>query len=300
MNRIVPFALVLFSVSYTACDDNRPAVPPTPVNPFMKAEGPALVVAHRGGRDLFPENTMTAFDGAVSLGVDILEMDICLTSDDVAVTIHDVTIDRTCEGSGAVLSYTFEELQAFNFGYHFQAGDGSFPYRDDPVRIPRLEQVFAAHPSALMIIEIKNPGATGKRAARILHDLAVEYNMADNVAVFSFQDDVMQYFRSINTGGLYTGGSVSDAVAFLLAAIGNNESDFRRNVDVFSLPVELEGINLITASDRIIEAAGNAGIAIHFWTINNREEMEQLVGNGADGIITDKPDLLLDIIGETG
>lgn len=270
--------------------------PVIPTNSFMKGAGETLVVAHRGGRDLWPENTMVAFTNARQSGVDVLEIDVCLTSDDILVTIHDVTIDRTCEASGQVLSYTFEELQQFNFGYHFRDEDGSYPYRDDPVRIPRIETILDQLGDMRMIIEIKNPGSTGKRAAQLLHDLVAERNLQDHVAVFSFEDAVMEHFRRINTGGVLTGGSIADAIAFVQAAYGGNEADFRRDVDVFSFPTELQGLDLITAADFIIEAGRNVGIAIHYWTINDPEEMASLVEKGVDGIITDKPDALQEVI----
>ena len=296
-----PLFLLILILSSCDSGDVDPVV--IPVNPFMKTDAEqSLIIAHRGGRSLFPENTLVAFDGAIQMGVDVLEFDVCLTSDDVLVSIHDVLIDRTCDSSGAVLDYTYEELQAFNFGYHFKAADGSFPFRDDPVRIPRLEQILDQHAASRMIIEIKNPGATGKRAAQILHDLVTEYNMEEKVVIFSFEDAVMQHLRSINTSDLYIGGSISDAIAFVLAAIDYNEEHFRREVDVFSFPTELEGIelDLITSSERIIEAANNRGIAIYYWTINEEDMMINLIEKEVDGIITDKPDIMQEVLIDLG
>lgn len=159
-----------------------------------------LVIAHRGGRNLAPENTLVAFDNAVAMGVDVLEMDVCVTADGIAVTLHDLTIDRTSDGSGDVSTFTFEELQAFNFGAKFRALNGTYPYADVHVPIPSVEQIFARHPNQLMEIEIKSPGALGRVAARELVRLIEAYGMARKVIVFSFFDDVMQYYRSVAPG----------------------------------------------------------------------------------------------------
>ncbi len=122
-------------------------------NPFMKKAGaPALIVAHRGGAKLAPENTLAAFDNALALGVDVLEMDVCLTKDNVLVAIHDLTIDRTCEASGNVRNYTFDELRQFNFAYNFKNAAEEYPYRNNQVLIPHIEEIFERYPNTYMMI----------------------------------------------------------------------------------------------------------------------------------------------------
>lgn len=97
-------------------------------NPFLRPEGAApFVVAHGGCKHLFPENTMAAFDGAVALGVDMLEMDVRLTADSVLVTHHDDTLRRTSDGEGLIIGYTLEELGRFNFGAKFAGLERSIP-----------------------------------------------------------------------------------------------------------------------------------------------------------------------------
>ena len=112
-------------------------------NPFLRPEGAApFVVAHGGCKHLFPENTMVAFDGAVALGVDMLEMDVRLTADSVLVTHHDDTLRRTSDGEGLIIGYTLEELGRFNFGAKFAGLEKKYPYRNCRVRITTLESVL--------------------------------------------------------------------------------------------------------------------------------------------------------------
>lgn len=268
-------------------------------NPFLTETGkPSMVVAHRGGRGLYPENTLVAFDSAVILGVDVLEMDVALTKDSVLVTIHDETIDRTCDTTGKVIDYTYAELQAFNFGYNFETASGTFPYRANPVRIPRLEDIFAQHPNEFMVIEIKDGGETGKRAADKLMHFIRTYNMKEHVAAFSFSNEVMDYFHSINTDDVFTGAAINDGLSFVLGVRANPDTVLPIRVDVFAFPLDMFGIDL--SSDTIIRAAHRHNAAIHYWTINDKDEMKTLIQKGADGIITDRPDLMQEALTELG
>lgn len=132
-------------------------------NPFLRPEGAApFVVAHGGCKHLFPENTMVAFDGAVALGVDMLEMDVRLTADSVLVTHHDDTLRRTSDGEGLIIGYTLEELGRFNFGAKFAGLEKKYPYRNCRVRITTLESVLLRYGSVRrMFLEIKGEGGEG-------------------------------------------------------------------------------------------------------------------------------------------
>lgn len=282
---------------FSACKEEEQE--PQNRNPFLIEAGTATQnVAHRGGRNLYPENTLVAFDSAALLNVDVLEMDVHLTKDSILVTIHDETIDRTCDTTGLVIDYTYAELQAFNFGYNFEASDGSFPYRVNPVRIPKMEDIFAQHSDELMVIEIKDGGAAGLLAADKLMALIRQYNMQKKVAAFSFSNDVMDYFHSINTDGVFTGASVGDGLSFVLAVRANPDTTLLVRADVLAFPQSMLGINL--TSDTIISAAHRHNVAIHYWTINDKDDMKALIQKGADGVMTDRPDLMQEALEELG
>jgi len=295
-----PLGYLTIIILFAACEKESEIEPEiTDPYPFMISQGePALVIAHRGGKSLRPENTMEAFNNAVNIGVDVLEMDVVLTKDCVLVTIHDVTIDNTSDSTGNVSEYTFQELQQLNFGYQFQDANGSYPYRGNPVRIPRLEDVFIQHPDELISVEIKDLGDRGKLAGEKLNALISTYSMASKVITYSFIDEVMAHLHSINTENYFTGATFSESFNFVTAAMAGNDSSVSVTADVFAFPTNLIGIDL--TSDTIIQAVHRHSVAIHYWTINDKEEMKSLILKGADGIITDKPDLMQEALMELG
>lgn len=289
--------LACVGLSCFSCKDDEQE--PEAANPFLIKPGDATQnVAHRGGTRLYPENTLVAFDSAALLGVDVLEMDVHLTKDSVLVTIHDESVDRTCDTAGNVIDFTYDELKAFNFGYNFQATDGSYPYRAHPVRIPRLEDILARHGNALMVIEIKDAATAGMRAADKLLALLRQYDMQKKVAVFSFSDDVMDYFHSINTEGICTGASLTDGLSFVLAVRANPDTTLAVRAGMFAFPQVMLSVNL--TSDTIIRAAHRHNVAIHYWTINDKNTMKTLIQKGADGVMTDRPDLMKEALQELG
>src|SRR5512142_834438 len=109
--------------------------------------GPPLLVAHRGGAGLAPENTLPAFLSARDdWGADMIELDIHLTADGQVVVIHDPVVDRTTDGSGPVAAKTLAELRELDAGYRFTTTEHSYPFRRQGVRIPLLAEVLEALP----------------------------------------------------------------------------------------------------------------------------------------------------------
>ena len=290
--------MLLLTLLLPSCGDDDPTQPDG--NPFLITPGErTLVIAHRGGRDLAPENTLAAFDTAVGLEVDVLEMDLALTKDSVLVTIHDLAVDRTSDTTGLVIDFTYQELQEFNFGYNFEDDNGNYPYRSNAVKIPRIEEVFARYPNELMMIEVKDQGETGIAAARKLNALIVANNLQKQVAVFSFSDAVKGEFPNIIHEDIQIGASLLDGFQFVEAANAANDSLISSlPLNLFAFPMEFGGIDL--ADPVLIEAAHRNDLSIHYWTINKKEDMETLISKGVDGIMTDKPDLLINTLRDLG
>ena len=106
---------------------------------------PIRVIGHRGAAAYAPENTLPSFEHAVEVGADGVELDLHCTADGHLVVIHDDTLERTTDGSGAVEERTLEELRGFDAGYRFTPDRGeTFPFRGRGVRIPTFEEVLAA------------------------------------------------------------------------------------------------------------------------------------------------------------
>ena len=114
-----------------------------------------LVLAHRGGCALGPENTLAAFDRGMAAGADGLELDVRLSADGVPVVHHDLTLDRTTSASGLVADYTADQLKRVDAAHRFESG-GTYPFRGQGVGVPTLEEVLRRYSNARIVVEMKD------------------------------------------------------------------------------------------------------------------------------------------------
>lgn len=264
-------------------------------NPFMISEGEdPWIIAHGGSKALWPENTMMAFEGSMALNVDALEMDVNLTKDGILVTHHDETIDRMSDGEGKVSDYTYEELLQFNFGKGFTDLNGDQPYTDQQVPIAALEDVMARFPDTPLIIEIKNSGELGEQAADELIRLIESYDIKDRTIVASFSDEVIDYISEVSDNSILVSAPSKQARRLVLSTKTATGFIHWPKTMAAQLPMESSGLNL--AKKRIVKSAHRHNMAIHYWTINNKEDMELLINLGVDGLITDRPDLMKEVL----
>lgn len=270
-----------------------------PQNTFILEDGQRpWVIAHGGAKDLFPENTMLAFRGASQIGVDALEMDLCMTSDEQIVCHHDLTINRTSDGEGNLIDYTFAELQAFNFGADFDNPDGESPYKDSMVQIPLLREVIESFPGVPLVIELKNRGENGKRAAEVLTSLLDKYDLADRVIVASFSKEVLDHFQEFSDNKYMVSASEEETEDFVFSGLSGVSFLYRPKSVAVQIPMSQAGINLSTS--RVINSAHSRNMAVHYWTIDDPDDMKLLIQNGADGLITDRPDIMWEVLEELG
>lgn len=268
-------------------------------NPWRPSPGKRpLVIAHGGGQGLHPANTLEAFEHSVALGCDALEMDLRLTKDGVLVTHHDETIDRTSEGTGRVIDFTLAELQTRNFGAKFRDPGGARPYGDRPARLATVEELFRRYPGVPMILELKDHGATGARAAATLARLIAREQKFASVIVASFHDETLEEFRRQSGGRVFTSTARKRTRSHVLLNKCWLDWFAPAGDQAMQLPVAASGLRLDTP--RIIRAAHRRNMAIHYWTINEPAEMERLIRLGADGLITDRPDLMFTVLAELG
>lgn len=253
-----------------------------------------LVIAHRGGKGLWPENTLFAFERATALGVDMLEMDLHLSQDAKLVVIHDDTLERTTNGQGPVAHFSLAELQALDAGYKWTADGGqSYPYRGQGTRIAALEEVFERLPLIPKALEIKVPDV-GMEAE--LCEMLAAYDQLDRVIVGSFHERSLQRFHQLCPEVATAGGPVS--VRLLLALNWLGLSDLLSpSYPVLQLPPQHNGLPL--ATPRLLRNAQNRGLQVHLWTINEQPEMRRLLEMGSNGLITDYPDRALQLLGRS-
>lgn len=268
-------------------------------NPWRRSsEGRPLIMAHGGGQGLNPPNTLPAFEASVQLGCDVLETDLRLTRDDVLVTLHDETIDRTSDGSGRVIDYTLAELKTRNFGAKFKDPTGVQPFLDRPARLATLEELFQAFPGVPFVLEIKDREANGVKAAVALAALIRSYKRDKTVIVASFDDATLDMFRDRSEGRVFTGAPMGATQAHVILTRLGLSWFSPVGHQALQIPVSKRGYHLDFSA--LVRAAHRRNMAVHYWTINQPEEMKRLIELGADGIMTDRPDVLKATLKEMG
>ena len=258
---------------------------------FEKEIPRPLVFAHRGGGGLFPENTLEAFKYSAEMGVDVLELDIHSTADGKLVVMHDSSVDRTTDGSGKVSEMTLEQLKKLDAGYKFTTDGGqTFPFRGKSITVPMLDEVFSAFPAMTFNIEPKQqtPSIT-----QPLCNLLREKQMTGRVIIGSFRQEVLDEFRAECTE-VATSASPSEVSQFLaMYKTGLGES-YTPPMQALQVPENVGYLNIV--SKDFVETAHRLNLKVHVWTINNTDDMQRLTGMGVDGIMTDYPDRLLNLL----
>ncbi|MDP5273959.1 glycerophosphodiester phosphodiesterase [Chengkuizengella axinellae] len=255
------------------------------------SDGSPLVIAHRGGADIMPENTLTAFEHSRQMGVDALEFDVHLSKDGKIVVMHDETLDRTTDGTGFIANYTLDELKKLDAGYHFKDEQGNFAFRGKGVTIPTLKEVFDGFSDLPMVIEIK---PENKELTEKVYEMIKEYNLESQVIINSFYETVLTWFYELAGDEIPIGAGPDTVKKYVISNKLYLDRLIPLNVSAFQLPMEDSGINLTTK--RIIQSLQDRNIVVQYWTINEVTDMEKLIDLGVDGIITNKPDLLLEVL----
>ena len=242
------------------------------------------VFAHRGGCALGPENTIAAFDLGLAAGADGLELDVHLSSDGVVVVCHDDTLDRTTRGTGPVRALTAAQLAAVDAGWQFADGKGGYPFREKGVRVPTLREVLRRYPDIPVIVEMKVDSAAMGRA------VADEVKMAgaeDRVCAAGYGQRAMDAVRSalprMATSACHP--EVRLAVYRSLAGWPVRRVPYQ----VYQVP-EWAGV-IPVASRRFIRHAHDADLRVQIWTVDTEADMRRLLAWGADGLISNRPDV---------
>ena len=264
-----------------------------PDREFLKTDR-LLNIAHRGGRGLSPEHTIFAHKKALEVGADVLELDVHSTKDGEVVVSHDPTVDRTTDGKGLVNELMLSEIKRLDAGYSFAIKRGNkeeYPFRGKGLFIPALQEVFSEFPNQRINIEIKQFEPQIEDA---LFRIIKEMNMIDNVLVVSENNEAIKRFRKISKGAIATGASVAEVRRFVIFMRLKMMPLYIPAADAFQIPEYHGDYHLLT--EEFIKKAHKKNIKIHVWTVNEKEDMERLIKMGVDGIITDYPDLLNEVI----
>jgi glycerophosphoryl diester phosphodiesterase len=278
-------------------------------NPWLQRR--PLNIAHAGGNLEFPDNTLFAYEKALQVGAHMLEMDIWQTADGELVVIHDGTVDRTTNGSGAVPEMTLAELKALDAAHNWvpdrgidhNASDAEAVYRGvaagtrpppsgftpNDFTIPTVREVLERFPNTLMNIELKqdrdNTGEFEANLAALLN----EYGRGEDVVVASFADDIMfRYKRASRCSA--SSLPLGQVALFVIGGLGPLPGIALGSHQAFQVPINYEGIPIVTPD--FVDDAHRRGIAVQVWTIDDCPTMESLLAQGVDGIMTNRPSTL--------
>ena len=240
---------------------------------FLKYDTP-IAFAHRGGASDAPENTMPAFQRAIDLGYIYLETDIHATKDGVLLAFHDDDLSRTCGRPGLISELNYAEIKDARVR-------GTEP-------IPLLEDLIVAWPHAHLNIDCKSDQALLPLADRLARG-----DIFDRVCIGSFSDKRLNRLRDQFGERLCTSMGPRDVTKLRLGSWVHRSGSFR-NIRAAQVPVSQGPLTIVDKS--FIQAAHNADIQVHVWTIDEPDEMVRLLDLGVDGIMTDKPETLKKIL----
>ena len=212
---------------------------------------------------------MAAFANGLSLGADGIELDVHLSSDDVVVVNHDATVDRTTSGRGAVALMTAAELARLN--------------------VPSLAEVLAGFRDARVVIELK---VNSKQLARALVDVVRRANAVERVCVGSFGLRVLRAVRGLEPA--IATSAAREEVRWALYQSWVRRSPHSAGYAGFQVP-EFSGATRVV-SRRFVDLAHGAGRFVHVWTVDSEEDARRLISWGVDGLITDRPDVIVPLV----
>ena len=236
----------------------------------MRSSRP-LVFAHRGGAKIGPENTIAAFDRGLRAGADGLELDVHLSRDGIVVVHHDAMLDRTTRLKGALKDRAAADLAK--------------------VDVPTLAEVLVRYPDTGIIIELKE---SGPALARAVVDAVRRAHAADRVCLGSFSISALRAARAAAPEIATSGARLEVRIALYKSWCGLSPG--RVPYRAFQVPETSGATQVVTP--RFVQLAHKAGLAVQVWTVDEPDDMRRLLEWGVDGIISDRPDVAVEVVSD--
>ncbi|MGL5750555.1 MAG: glycerophosphodiester phosphodiesterase [Paraclostridium sp.] len=241
------------------------------------------IFAHRGASGDYPENTMLAFKKALKIGVDGMELDVHKCRDGQLVVVHDEDIQRTFKGKGRVADYTLEELKNFKCRkFEFE--------NNDEAKICTLEEVIKLikNEDIVLNIEAKTDEIHYDLEEDVL-DLVNKYDVRDKILVSSFYHKTIENFKildlDIKYGALYYSEKDYDSEDSIV--------EHANNIGVYSI-----NISEALVTKEVIKMAHEKGIKVLVYTVNSPISMRKMIDLKVDGVFTDFPELMKEVLQE--
>ena len=260
-------------------------------HPFFETTR-ALVIAHRGGAGLAPENTLKAFDRGLQHGADGLELDVRLSRDGVAVVHHDRRLERTTNLQGELSGFTAEDLARADAGYGFVQA-GGWPFRGCGIGVPTLTDVLDRYRDARVIIEMKE---NRTELAFAVVEAVRRSGALDRVCLGSFGLRVLRAARTMEPR-VATSAS-REEVRWALYRSWCRWPIARAAYGGYQVP-ETSGATRIV-SPRFVDDAHRSGLRVQVWTVDREDDARRLLSWGVDALITDRPDVIVPVVGSQG
>ncbi|WP_202078714.1 glycerophosphodiester phosphodiesterase [Caldalkalibacillus salinus] len=296
------FAVLTFTLIYLALF--LIVVPERAYKPVLNQDDRPLIISYRGGGSpLAPENTLVAFERSKNLGVDMIHFNVRMSKDGHLVVIHNETVDETTDGEGKVANLTLEELQSLDAAYRFKDIRGNYIYRNQGIVIPTVEQVFKEFSDMRMIIEIQDIESEDEdESPTMVEEKLVElidrYNMHNKVVLYSASNGVMESLRSIAGDQVAYGASTQEVTRFATLHKLFLNRVYRPQSDVLIIPQNYSIFNL--TEQRLIDGAHTLNMSVFYTDVNQERELSTLIDKGANGIMTDRPDMMKRVLSEMG
>lgn len=261
---------------------------PFPKKGFCNILKEPAIIAHRGSAGEFPENTILSFTEGLKKAQG-LELDVGISRNGSIMVIHDLTVERTTDGFGLVRDKDLQELLQLDAGYWFKR-DSSFPFRGKNLSIPTLERVLQTFQKTPLLIEVKG---SGKDLAQKLAKTISQYKARDRVLIAGKDDETIKYIRNY-LPDVPTGVALKEGILFFLLAHIGLATWFSWNFQALCIPPKYKSFPLLTYPVRL--AAKGLGLPIYLWTINHKGEMERYIDGGIQGLISDYPGLVREVL----
>ena len=277
------FLLTLFFTFCNLFSQNR--------KPYFDCPCPQII-AHQGSSLELPPNTVEAFELALKQGADIIELDIWRTEDGEWVVVHDENLLKITGINKNVGELTLSEINSLDAGYGFYKNNyGDVALGNKKYQIPTLERIFKIFPNEKINIEIKDPDLSGLSS---FIDLINKYKAIDNILVVSSHYGVIKKFRRMTEYQIATAASRNDIKNMMFWSWW---PFYKFRFDAFQLPfysktVEKYGMNNV----KWVKDKQEKQLEVHYWTIDNTTDIKNVISIGANGIITNRPGIVYDIL----
>jgi glycerophosphoryl diester phosphodiesterase len=260
-------------------------------HPYFALPGPWLI-AHRGGSGLAPENTLAAFDLAVRLGADALEIDVRRTRDGAVVVFHDEETGHLTGQPGTIEARTLEEVRALDAGFSFSPdGGATFPFRGAGLTVPTLAELLERHPAVRLNVDAKTDD---EPLARALAEVLLDAGAVDRACVGSFHDAQAGRLGALLPGCARYLPEQAATCHVMAAKAGSSGEGCPEGYDLASLPHRMG--DLLVVDEPVVGYFHARGTPVHVWTVDDPADMRELLRLGVDGIVTDRPDLLGEVL----